>query len=88
VPDPCSSVRSVHTLREFTSRLTATPFVSSPSVPFSTSGCQRLSMPALDREPRGIPPSSGPLPGCRFRQTVPGAPVGLGSSVSLRKPRR
>jgi len=88
VPDPCLSVRSVHTLREFTSRLTATPFLSSPSMPRGTSGCQHLAMPALDREPRGIPPSSGPLPGRRFQRTVPGAPVGLGSSVSLREPHR
>ena len=88
VSDRCSSVRNVYTLREFTSRLTATPFLSSPFVPFSTSGCQHLAMPALDREPRGIPPSSGPLPGSRFQQTVPGAPVGLGSSVSLVNPAR
>jgi len=42
----------------------------------------------LDPEPRGVPPSSGPLPGRRFQRTVPGAPVGLGSSVWPREPRR
>ena len=38
---------------------------------------------ALDREPRGFSPMSGPLRGRRFQRSVPGAPVGLGSSLAF-----
>jgi len=70
--DHRTRIRNAHALRKFTSRLTASPF-SHPGK-FPSRG---------DREPRGLPPSSGPLRDRRFQRIVPGAPVGLGSSSFL-----